>query len=329
MSHELTIRANSTAEIAYVGEKPWHGLGQKLAVGADIETWQVAAGMDWRIQKSKARYFCDAQGTDQREFPDQIVLFRSDTKAPLGIVSPSYKVVQPKTVLEFFRDLIEGNGYQLETAGTLFGGRKFWALAKVASACVTALDEVGSYLLLSTSCDGGSATEARETSVRVVCNNTLSMARYAKADARVTHRQMFDAMAIKARLEQNSEHFARFMEDARQLSAKRITTAAAEAFVRELLRPTKIIGGIPQPTMLDDSQRAPKGESDILALFAGSALGQGLPGVRGTAWGIVNAVTAYVDHVKGGKTTDHRLDSALFGSGDDLKTRALDLAFAL
>ena len=37
MAHELTISANGRAEIAYVGETPWHGLGQK---GIQPETVQ-------------------------------------------------------------------------------------------------------------------------------------------------------------------------------------------------------------------------------------------------------------------------------------------------
>jgi phage/plasmid-like protein (TIGR03299 family) len=336
MSHELTIRADSTVEMAYVGEKPWHGLGQQLTPNTSIEQWQVAAGMDWKIQRSKVRYFADAQGAQQFEMPSSHVLFRSDSKAPLGIVSPEYKIVQPRAVLEFFRDLVEGNGYTLDTAGTLFGGRKFWALAKVDEANIVGADRVGGFLLLSTSCDGSMATEARETTVRVVCNNTLSMARYAKADTKMSHRQRFDPDAMKARLGLSREHFEKMVEDMRALSAKRVTNATAEAFVRELLRPTvkpaevsDFSSFMAKVTAVEDTQRAPKGEDAILALFRGSALGADLPGVRGTAWGLVNATTAYVDHVKTAKSVDHRLDSAFFGVGDDLKTRAFDLAFAI
>ena len=101
MAHELTIRKSGTAEMAYAGDTPWHGLGQQLAEGAPIETWLTAAGMDWRIQRSKVRYSTardDAEGS--QVWDDQHVLFRSDTKAPLGIVSDGYKAVQPREVVE-------------------------------------------------------------------------------------------------------------------------------------------------------------------------------------------------------------------------------------
>lgn len=47
MAHELTLRANGRAEMAFVGETPWHGLGQRVTKGASIEAWQREAGMDW------------------------------------------------------------------------------------------------------------------------------------------------------------------------------------------------------------------------------------------------------------------------------------------
>ena len=38
------------------------------------------------------------------------------------------RIVQPKEVLEFYRELVKEYGYTLETAGALDGGRKVWAL---------------------------------------------------------------------------------------------------------------------------------------------------------------------------------------------------------
>ena len=79
-------------------------------------------------------------------------------------MSSRYQVVQPKAVLEFYRDLTEISGFELETAGVLKEGKKFWALAKTAKE--TALkgnDVVKGYILLATSCDGTLATTAMQT----------------------------------------------------------------------------------------------------------------------------------------------------------------------
>ena len=55
-------------------------------------------------------------------YEEQRVLYRSDTHAPLSVVSQRYQEVQPKEILEFYRDLTEQSGFELETAGVLKGG---------------------------------------------------------------------------------------------------------------------------------------------------------------------------------------------------------------
>jgi len=318
MAHELTARSNNFVEHAYVGDKPWHGLGQQLDEGASIEQWRVAAGMDWRIQRSRVRYASEVGAV--HTWDDQHVLFRSDSKLPLGLVSSAYKVVQPAQVLEFFRDLVSDAGFSLHTAGTLFGGRRFWALARIDDAIISGWDKVGGYLLLSTSADGSSATDVRETTVRVVCNNTLSCALGTKSAkrARVSHRSVFDAAAIKHSLGLSREHFTAFIEAANALSKVRTTRRDAENFVASLLRSSAV-----DKTVAD---RAAPGEAKILSLFSGEGKGALLAGANGTAWGLVNAVTEYVVHHARAKTADHRLSNALFGDGDATKSAALTLA---
>ena len=56
-------------------------------------------------------------------YEEQRVLYRSDTHAPLSVVSQRYQEVQPKQILEFYRDLTEQSGFELETAGVLKVGR--------------------------------------------------------------------------------------------------------------------------------------------------------------------------------------------------------------
>ncbi|KAG0752275.1 hypothetical protein G6F24_013679 [Rhizopus arrhizus] len=132
IAHRKLIMAHLIERMAYVGEAPWHGLGSRLSPKQPLEVWQREAGMDWQIQESPVHFKADAVGHlgSIHSFPEQKVLYRSDTKAPLSVVSQRYQVVQPREVLEFYRDLTQVSGYELETAGVLKGGRKFWALAR-------------------------------------------------------------------------------------------------------------------------------------------------------------------------------------------------------
>jgi len=102
--------------MAYAGEVPWHGLGNPLAPNQPLEVWAKQAGMDWRIESAEVRFVAGAvSGLGSiHAFPEQQVLYRSDTKAPLSVVSSRYKVVQPAEILEFYRDLTEVGGFELE-----------------------------------------------------------------------------------------------------------------------------------------------------------------------------------------------------------------------
>ena len=120
--------AHQVQQMAYVGETPWHGLGNPLTPQQPIEIWQHEAGMDWRIEETDVLYSVSGgDGLHLKTNPDAKILFRSDNHAPLSVVSNRYKVVQPHDVLEFYRDLVSVGGFELETAGVLKGGRKLWA----------------------------------------------------------------------------------------------------------------------------------------------------------------------------------------------------------
>jgi phage/plasmid-like protein (TIGR03299 family) len=226
--------AHLIEQMAYVGATPWHGLGNRLTEKQPLEVWQREAGMNWQIQDSPVHFKAEAAGHlgSIHTFPEQKVLYRSDTKAPLSVVSHRYQVVQPREVLEFYRDLTEFSGYELETAGVLKGGRKFWALAKTGQ--TTALkgnDQVDGYLLLATSCDGTLATTATPTTVRVVCNNTLSISLNGATHAiKVPHSTRFDPRIVKKQLGIAVSQWDEFMYRMRTLAERKVQTKEALSF---------------------------------------------------------------------------------------------------
>src|ERR1700733_4483617 len=126
MGHDID-HSTGAAAIAYVGQTPWHGLGEKLEEGQSIEAWLKAARLEWDLQRLPVQYLVNGC---LRTMDDRFALVRSDTSEALSIVSGDYRIVQPKEVLEFYRDLVGPYGYTLETAGALNGGRKVWALAR-------------------------------------------------------------------------------------------------------------------------------------------------------------------------------------------------------
>lgn len=322
MAHQITIRENGFAEIAFVGETPWHGLGQALDENADMDTWRKAAGMDWTIESTPAIYSPDGQNVCT--FPERFVQYRSDNLSPLSVVSSRYKPVQPSQVLEFFNELAQEHGFKLHTAGTLFGGKRLWALAETGKfAEVSKDDGIGGFLLLSTSCDKSLATTARFTTVRVVCNNTLSLAIQGTEAVSFTHLTQWDSSKMQDKIAQQVESFGAFMEMAKLLKRQKCTEVSAKDFLKQILFTPKELQTL-EPASIEKYRPYNR----ILELFNGEAKGFELEGVRGTRWGLMNAVTEYLDHHSPARSDDARLNSAWFGNGDSIKSKAVDLLTA-
>ena len=317
MSHDLDESTGKPA-MAYVGERPWHGLGEALPPEQDIETWVKAARLDWGIEMLPVNY---QMGGRNHVMPERFVLARSDTQAALSVVSRDYQVVQPKEVLEFYRDLVEERHYKLETAGALDGGRKVWALARtglVAGVAGNAADELGAYVLLATSCDKSLATTIAFTSVRVVCQNTLSFAvhevkKESRRSIKVNHSRRFDADQIKKDLGLMDESWEKFKLQLTPMAGKAMSDSAAEEFFQSLFQSEKEM----KEEKISDQKRK---EVMQLMSFYRHAPGQDLPTAKNTLWGAVSAVTYYVDHIR--TASGDRLDSAWFGTGATLKEKA-------
>lgn len=319
--------AHLVQQMAYTGAEPWHGLGNRLPAKQSLDVWQREAGMDWQIKESPVRFMADSIGTlgTIHSFDEQKVLYRSDTKEALSVVSQRYQVVQPKEVLEFYRDLTDVSGYELETAGVLKGGRKFWALARTGQA--TALkgnDQVNGYLLLATSCDGTLATVATPTTIRVVCNNTLTIAVNGASQAiKVPHSTRFDPQAVKQQLGIAVSQWDGFMYRMRTLAERKVKSHEAMNYFLRVMCDA-------QPGHVDSAGLAnERALKRVQALYDGHGKGAHLDAARGTAWGLLNAVTEYVDHERRARSTEYRVDSAWFGQGAVIKQRALDTALQL
>lgn len=325
------------AEMAYVGEKPWHGLGQELTPGAPIEVWAREAGMDWKVNRSKVRYATEKSGSF-REWPARHVLFRSDTKTAMSIVSDGYQIVQPQRVLEFFHGTAAENNLTLETAGTLHGGARYWALAKTGHELrVAGTDLLKGYVLLATSCDGSLATTAKFTSVRVVCQNTLSAALGdRREEIRVLHSSKFDETKVKMNLGLIAEDWKEFGDRANVLAGVKVSKKAAvltlikafgdyEKFEADLAKFRQLVD--PSGKAFEEQPNVSV-MANVIKLFDGKARGAGLKSSTGTAWGLVNAATEYFDHAAG-RSPDTRLMSAWFGGNADRKDRLVEEALKL
>jgi phage/plasmid-like protein (TIGR03299 family) len=330
LAHELHINAGGKASIAYAGETPWHKLGQRLTPDAPLTVWLEEAGMNFEIKDGVVQTTIPGLTGQQRDgdaptiitMPERKLLYRSDTLAPLAVVSAKYKVVQPREILYAQEELIEKLGFQMETAGVLFSGKKFWSMSKTNhDAEVVAGDPMGQYLMMVTACDGSLATTAKFVATRAVCNNTVSMAlnENGKTTVKIPHSSTFDMDRVKAELGLHTDSWNLFLADMRKLASSKLAKNQSIIFLRDLL-------GDPTKSLEDQAPGAANLMQEIYELYDQTSIGNELAGH--TRWGMLNAVTEYVDHHTGHKTDDARMNNAWYGDGDKLKSAAMDLLVA-
>lgn len=339
MTHEVDM-SNARANIAYVGDVPWHGLGHELKPGAPIEEWRIAAGMAWNIERHFVRYLDPHYAVGSKEWlgldDNHIVLLRSDTRKPLSVVSKGYKIVQPSDVLDFYKELVETAGFQLHTAGVLANGKRYWALAKLGKeARIMGQDQIEGYLLLATACDGTLATRCMFTSVRVVCANTLGFAvteskpiNVGKAleprtHIRIPHSAHFDPVQVKTELGLAEGSWAKYVEDVQKMAEAKVKDRHA---VYDFL--VQVFGDPSKPAEEQLNSRA-QVMSSVLSLYDGHGRGSAFRSADGTAWGLVNAVTEYCDHHANCQTNESRLNRSWFGDGALQKRKAFSVALAM
>ena len=318
MAHMLATTASGKAAMAYVGDTPWHGLGQKLTNDASLEVWAEESGLDFMIASADVQFQTPTTAWSKSQvipYDGKKVLYRADSNMPLGLVSDKYKIVQPMEVLEFFRDMV-GSIAHLETAGVLRNGAHYWALAKMDGEFSVAGDKVHQYLLMASSCDGSLATQARLTSVRVVCNNTLQLAAGSRNGdvVKVRHNSVFDATHVKTSLGEFNQAFKDFEITAKYLAKIKLSSSQAQAVF------TKILGG--------DDKKPSRAATRALALFEGAGIGANLESAKGTAWGALNAVTQLLDW-ETARTPDARMANAWFGGGVNVKAKVAEELLAL
>ncbi|WP_426207771.1 DUF932 domain-containing protein [Massilia sp. TWP1-3-3] len=68
---------------------------------------------------------------------------------------------------------------------------------------------------------------------------------------------------------------------------------------------------------------------NLVSAPTGHGRGAELASSKGTAFGLLNAVTEFVDHQRRAVSSDHRLESAWFGQGAAIKEKALEQALQM
>ena len=315
MSHEI---GQHDVTVFGMNKPAWHGLGTVFA-GLMSPMRAFAEGVGMRDVISLP---CVIDG---QEFPESKALFgitHTGSRVPLSVVGADYGVLKDQRVFELLERVYHGRAV-VETAGTLRDGKRLWVLVR-RDGFTVGQDVIVSYDLWVNRHDGSGCFELHRTHVRVVCANTWRMAigsgrnrvfgvrHTVNVEQGATIACNLLQMLAKAEVEEQRKTIS--------LAKRDMGRSEAGAFFAQLV-------GLDLSKPLDDQSAKARTNADTLAgLFL-----RGTGNLGKTRWDAFNAVTEFVDHAKsvrvvGGRNRQEvKFESALMGTGDDLKVRAFDL----
>ena len=298
----------------YVGEMPaWHNKGVSLGRQFTAVEAIEYANLDYEVQMVPL-FTADGQVVDR------CATIRTDLpiKNPdriLGIVGTGYIPVQNRDAFSFFDEVVEQDLAIYTSAGVLGHGEKVFVVAKIPMDFYVKQDKFETFVTLVSGHDGMNALRVFSTSVRVVCQNTLNMAlkqtkhSVSLRHTRNVHNRLLEAPAILGLVDSKFRETQSLFQE---LANRPITVPLFNQYVKELF-----------PS--ENSNIRTLAHRESVTLLLDDPLNT-TSGIRHTWYSAYQGLVQYVDHVMPLRKDRDRFDSKMFGSGANLKTRAVNLA---
>jgi phage/plasmid-like protein (TIGR03299 family) len=330
MAHDITVRADGTAEAAYAGQAAWHGLGTVLDHAMTSIEALREAHLDWEVVQGDmwATLPPAEDGTPVRiALPNYRANIRADNSELLGVVSKDYGLVQNHEAFDFLDDLATEEVLRYEAAFSLRGGKQVVIVARSGDTDkVSDHDVLKRYLLFSTGHDGSTGVRIMPTNVRVVCANTFRLALGQAGEGElltIKHGRDVKANLNRAKniLAKSYEQFACFTTGAIKMANHKLSSDQFQEFL-DYVTPQAVDPTDQQTKALSNMRH----DISVNMLHHHNQIG----GMDNSAWAAFNSVTQYVDHLpRREEKHEQRFNVTQFGPGHAMKVRAFDKATEL
>jgi phage/plasmid-like protein (TIGR03299 family) len=317
MAHALEIKADGKASMfSGEGKTPWHGLGEVVSGLATAAEALEYAGLDWTVEKQPIFF-----GENKELYSGRFATVRTSDQKPLGIVSDGYHIFQNVEAFDFFDAVTDaGTGEAHYTAaGSLFGGQRVFLTAKIGETFdVAGSDAHDMYLLITNSHDGTQAFTAAITTIRAVCNNTVTLGlSSAKTKWSLRHKSSLEGKIQDARdsLKMTYKYKDAFMAEVEKMMEVEVTKDQFKKIVEGIVPPAKFQHDKAVAGLMDVFENEPT----VINTEA-----------NGTGWGAYNAITYWTDWERNYQTPDSRFKSLVYaGFAEKVRDKAHSKILAL
>lgn len=309
----------------YTATPAWHRVGTVVQNAPTTREALTLAGLDWVVEEHDLHLADDPQPIEISK-----ALVRSTDRKILSVVGSGYRPLQNHEAFQWFDPIVESGMATMEAAGSLKGGRRVWILAKITNGEneVVKNDPVLPYLCLYNGHDGMLASRVMLTPIRVVCWNTATMALGAAEKTHnvvkaLHHRNVVAKMdELRDVITVAHQQHVDTIEAFRILAKRQMAEAEMRRFFESVFR------GMPEDEIGANAEKELKRRTKIVDRVMeihDTGMGSDIPGVRGTLWGGVSAVSEFLQHHRG-RNDENRLDSVWFGDGARTNRKAVSLA---
>lgn len=267
-----------------------------------MTTFAINDKLNWTVSK---RTLCYMTANGLQPWEEKQAVVRDDNDVALGVVSPSYELVQNDDLKQLIDPMVSEGVLNVTTQGYLNKGAKVFIQAEVNQEFRVAGENYKGLITLLNGHTGNASVAIGTTATRVICNNTFAMA-YKDIGEKFRH----SAGVTERVLE--STAIINYVNDAmRKYSEYVETLAGATCTNAQFKQAVEQIYGKQTDNLRDSFV------SQLNSLFYS---GTGTEGK--TFYDAFNAVTEYASHYSR-KSVSGRFNYANFGKGADINRRAM------
>lgn len=269
---------------------PWNNIGKNVSNCSTIEEVLNTANLNWNVG---GRLIYDANGN---VIPGYIANTRNTDNEVLGIVSPKYEIVQNIEAFNFIDNLTK-EGLTFEMAGTGKKGKQIWILAKLPEDRKILGDDFNTYICFTNTHDGTGAVKVCMTPIRVFCSNCLNLA-FKEADRIWSARH---SLQIGTKIEEAKTSLLMADTYMKELEVQADIMANTKITDADILKVFKSVNNIDNNTSIRRMTNFNEEMDKFISCYNMPDINQ----FKGTAWGLMNAVTDYADHMAPRRVTQN------------------------
>ena len=301
------------------------------------------AGLDWTVKTVDLQGYVNQKVSDYETVSDYypvpnkqgvLKLGNNGENSIIGVVGSKYKIVQNMEVFGALDTLIESGEARYSAAGEYNGGANVWMLMELPNGVTVAGDPHAAYLLAKTSHDGSCSVIIRPIIERLFCANQIG---------KLIHGKAKKPLMYKMKHTTNSELSINDIRNITTITYQAIEEyelTAAELLKRDVDKQQVMnifkkvwalppeVEGVPYDLLSKGQRKQLTMATDARAkawdIYSQSPTQEN---IRGTAFGVWQAVIEYADYYAAGGD-DKRALATISGSNDRIKNKALSVLTA-